>query len=102
MADVAIPITGDVDADRLLEDDPLALLLGMMLDQQVPMEWAFRGPYTLRERLDGPLDATEIAAMDPRHAGADVSREAGPSPLPGVDGEACTRSVHLDRRQLRR
>ena len=36
-------ITGDAEADKLLHDDPLALLLGMLLDQQVPMEWAFIG-----------------------------------------------------------
>ncbi len=39
-------ITGDADADRLLNTDPLALLIGMLLDQQVPMEWAFNGPGT--------------------------------------------------------
>jgi uncharacterized HhH-GPD family protein len=61
----AIPITGDADADALLVSDPLALLLGMLLDQQVPMEWAFKGPWTLRERLGGKLDATKIAGMDP-------------------------------------
>ena len=62
-----IPVTGDPDADRLLVEDPLALLIGMLLDQQVPMEWAFRGPYTLRERLgvSGRLDAATIAAMAP-------------------------------------
>ncbi len=63
MGDVAIPITGDESADRLLSEDPLALLIGMLLDQQVPMEWAFRGPATLAERLGG-LDAGAIAAMD--------------------------------------
>ncbi|MFM7069964.1 MAG: HhH-GPD-type base excision DNA repair protein [Actinomycetes bacterium] len=63
MAAPAIPITGDLDADRLLEREPLALLIGMLLDQQVPMEWAFRGPATLKERL-GALDASAIAAMD--------------------------------------
>jgi uncharacterized HhH-GPD family protein len=57
-----IPVTGDPAADELLEKDPLALVIGMLLDQQVPMEWAFRGPYNLRERL-GFLDATKIAAM---------------------------------------
>jgi len=62
--DPAIPITGDAEADRLLVRDPLALLIGMLLDQQVPMEWAFRGPATLRERLGGELDASRIAAMD--------------------------------------
>jgi uncharacterized HhH-GPD family protein len=59
-----IPITGNADADQLLEDEPLALLLGMLLDQQVPMEWAFFGPYLLKERMGG-LDAARIAAMDP-------------------------------------
>lgn len=57
-------ITGEADADRLLNTDGLALLVGMLLDQQVPMEWAFKGPATLRDRL-GHLDATHIAAMDP-------------------------------------
>lgn len=61
----AIPITGDAEADRLLAENPLALLIGMLLDQQVPMEWAFRGPLTLKERLGGSLDAETIAAMGP-------------------------------------
>jgi uncharacterized HhH-GPD family protein len=58
-------VTGDPAADQLLMDDPLALLIGMLLDQQVPMEWAFRGPASLKARLGGSLDAGEIAAMDP-------------------------------------
>ncbi len=56
-------ITGDEAADGLLNSDGNALLLGMLLDQQVPMEWAFKGPATLRERL-GHLDPAKIAAMD--------------------------------------
>ena len=64
MATTEIPVTGDPEADRLLVENPLALLIGMLLDQQVSMEWAFRGPYTLSERLGG-LDAAAIAAMDP-------------------------------------
>lgn len=68
-----LPITGNPDADQLLVDDPLALLLGMLLDQQVPMEWAFTGPFTLRERL-GHLDAGKIAAM-PVEEFVDVCRE---------------------------
>jgi uncharacterized HhH-GPD family protein len=56
-------ITGDAAADRLLAEDPLALLLGMLLDQQVPMEWAFQAPSILRERLGGQLDAGKLAAM---------------------------------------
>ncbi len=65
MTTAAIPVTGDPEADQLLETDPLALLIGMLLDQQVPMEWAFKGPHTLSARLGGTLDATAIAAMDP-------------------------------------
>jgi uncharacterized HhH-GPD family protein len=62
---VAVPVTGDPEADRLLTDEPLALMIGMLLDQQVPMEWAFSAPLKLKERLGGRLDAAEIAALDP-------------------------------------
>jgi len=68
-----LPITGNAEADRLLVEDPLALLLGMLLDQQVPMEWAFTGPWTLRQRL-GHLDAGTIAAM-PVDEFVDVCRD---------------------------
>ena len=60
----SLAVTGDPAADRLLNTDPLALLIGMLLDQQVPMEWAFRGPATLVNRLGG-LDAGAVADMDP-------------------------------------
>jgi uncharacterized HhH-GPD family protein len=56
-------ITADPEADGLLNRDGTALLIGMLLDQQVPMEWAFAGPATLHRRL-GHLDARRIAAMD--------------------------------------
>jgi uncharacterized HhH-GPD family protein len=62
--DGTLAVTGDAEADRLLNTDGFALLVGMLLDQQVPMEWAFRGPATLRERL-GHLDPVRIAAMEP-------------------------------------
>ena len=60
----AIAVTGDYDADLQVSTDPLSLLLAMLLDQQVPMERAFRSPYDLKERLGGRLDAVEIADMD--------------------------------------
>ena len=60
---VAIQITGDPAADAVLED-PFALLIGMLLDQQYPMEHAFRGPAKLLERF-GSLDPAAIAAADP-------------------------------------
>ncbi len=57
-----LAVTGDDAADGLLNRDPLALLIGMLLDQQVPMEWAFRGPSSLVARVGG-LDARTIAEM---------------------------------------
>ena len=60
-----LAVTGDPEADALINTDPLALLLGMMLDQQVPMEWAFLAPSRLKERLGGALDAATLAATDP-------------------------------------
>ena len=56
-------ITGVESADALLNRDGTALMIGMLLDQQVPMEWAFTGPYTIRKRL-GHLNAKRIAAMN--------------------------------------
>ena len=62
----ALFFTPDADANRLLASEPLAVMIGMLLDQQVPMEWAFNAPALLKERLGGgPLDATAIARMDP-------------------------------------
>src|ERR671931_2870067 len=60
----ALHFTGDEAADRLLAEDPLALVIGFALDQQVPVQWAFSAPLKLKERL-GDLDAGRIAAMDP-------------------------------------
>lgn len=65
MAKSAIHLTGDKDADALLSKDPLALLIGMVLDQQIPMERAFWAPAELARRLGRPLNAADIASMDP-------------------------------------
>ena len=59
-----LALSQNPEADKLLSDDPLALLIGMVLDQQVALEWAFIGPLTLKNRL-GHLDARKIAEMDP-------------------------------------
>jgi uncharacterized HhH-GPD family protein len=56
--------TDNPEANKLLESDPLALLIGLVLDQQVKMEKAFGGPYELKRRL-GHLDVRKIATMDP-------------------------------------
>ena len=62
---MTLHITGDDAADRLLTDDPLALLIGMLLDQQVAMETAFAGPLKISERA-GTLDAAALASFDPQ------------------------------------
>jgi uncharacterized HhH-GPD family protein len=60
----ALHFTGDPEADALIAGDPLALLIGFALDQQVPVPTAFSGPLKLKQRLGG-LDAGVIAATDP-------------------------------------
>jgi len=61
---ISLPFTGDDAADRLLADEPLALLIGFALDQQVTVQKAFSGPLVIKRRL-GYLDAARIAALDP-------------------------------------
>ena len=61
---MAIQITGDPHADAVLAGSPFALLAGMMLDQQYPMEHAFRGPAKVLDRF-GSIEPTAIAAADP-------------------------------------
>jgi uncharacterized HhH-GPD family protein len=60
----SLPFTGNEEADRLLATDPLALLIGFALDQQVTVQKAFSGPWELKQRL-GHLDARRIAETDP-------------------------------------
>jgi uncharacterized HhH-GPD family protein len=66
---MGINITGDPAADQVLTDDPFALLLGMLLDQQYPMEHAFRGPAKVLERF-GTLDPAKVAEADPEEFAA--------------------------------
>src|SRR5688572_15246028 len=66
---MAIHITGDEKADQVLDESPFALLLGMLLDQQYPMEHAFRGPAKILDRF-GSLEPGAIAAADPEEFAA--------------------------------
>ena len=63
MSNAPIWLTGDPAADQLLTEDDNALLIGMVLDQQVPMEKAFSGPLVIAQRTGGKLDVAAIAAM---------------------------------------
>jgi uncharacterized HhH-GPD family protein len=78
----ALHLSQDPDADALLSRDPLALLLGMLLDQQIPMEKAFRGPAVLLERL-GHLDAAQIAEADPEGFAALMAKPPAVHRFPG-------------------
>jgi uncharacterized HhH-GPD family protein len=75
-------ITGDDHADQVLTDDPFALLVGMMLDQQYPMEHAFRGPAKVLDRF-GTLEPARIAAADPEEFAALCSTPPAIHRFPG-------------------
>lgn len=82
--DVTLHLAQDPEADELLGRSPLAALVGMLLDQQVPMEWAFKGPRTITDRLGGDdLDAHEIAAQDPEAFAALLSEKPAVHRYPG-------------------
>jgi uncharacterized HhH-GPD family protein len=74
--------TGDDEADRLLAEEPLALLVGFVLDQQVTVQKAFAGPLELKRRL-GTLDAAAIAATDPAELEAAFRRKPAIHRFPG-------------------
>ncbi len=74
--------TGDDEADRLIAEDPLALLIGFALDQQVPVPVAFQGPKKLKQRL-GKLDAQAIARMDPAKLDAAFREKPAVHRFPG-------------------
>ena len=62
---MALSLPIDAEANELLQRSPLALVIGMVLDQQVPFEWAFSAPYELVKRLGHEPDAEELATYDP-------------------------------------
>jgi uncharacterized HhH-GPD family protein len=87
MADVKLALSGDAEADALLSTDAFALLIGMVLDQQIPLEWAFGGPYRLKQRLGGHLDATDVAAMDPEALGKAFAERPALHRFPGSNAK---------------
>ncbi|MFF3643067.1 HhH-GPD-type base excision DNA repair protein [Streptomyces sp. NPDC002564] len=82
--DVTLHLAQEPAADELLGRSPLAALTGMLLDQQVPMEWAFAGPHTIATRLGADdLDAHEIASYDPEAFAALLSTKPAVHRYPG-------------------
>ena len=78
----ALHFTGNAEADALIARDPLALLIGFVLDQQVTVPTAFAGPLKLQQRL-GRLDAAAIAAMDPEALGEAFREKPAVHRFPG-------------------
>ena len=78
-----LPYTPDDAANELLASSELALVIGLVLYQQVPIEKAFIGPHLLAERLDGPLDAGTIAAYDPEELEAIFKEKPALHRFPG-------------------
>ncbi|HYN76060.1 MAG TPA: HhH-GPD-type base excision DNA repair protein [Candidatus Limnocylindria bacterium] len=89
MTSHALRLAQDPAADQLLSDDPFALLVGMLLDQQFPMERAFAGPRIIAERLGTPdrLDPTVVAATDPEAFRALMTGPPAVHRYPGSMGE---------------
>ncbi|MEW2129323.1 HhH-GPD-type base excision DNA repair protein [Streptomyces sp. NPDC005435] len=82
--DVTLHLAQDPAADALLGRSPLAALVGMLLDQQIPMEWAFKGPETIARRMGADdLDAHDIAARDPEAFAALLSEKPAVHRYPG-------------------
>lgn len=79
---MSLHLTDDPAADALLSDNPLALLIGMLLDQQVSMELAFVGPLKIQERL-GAVDAMVLASADPDLVVAEFTRTPAVHRFPG-------------------
>ncbi|MFC4464876.1 HhH-GPD-type base excision DNA repair protein [Streptomyces xiangluensis] len=82
--DVTLHLAQQPEADELLGRSPLAALVGMLLDQQIPMEWAFAGPYAIAQRMGADdLDAHEIAAYDPEAFAALLATKPAVHRYPG-------------------
>lgn len=83
--DVTLHLAQDPEADALLGRSPLATLVGMLLDQQIPMEWAFRGPAAIAQRMGADdLDAHKIAVQDPDDFAALLSEKPAVHRYPGA------------------
>ncbi len=84
-------LTGDDEADRLLVSEPMALLIGFALDQQVPVQKAFSGPKVLLDRL-GTIDAAQLASIDPERL---VGASKGPPAIHRFPGAMAKRVREL-------
>ena len=96
---VTISMPVEPDANDLLSRDPLALLIAMLLDQQVPLERAFSAPYDLARRLGHEPTAPGTGRLRPGGARRGVRGAAGAAPVPEVHGRPRSGAVPADRRR---
>jgi len=89
-----LAVTGDEDADRLVNTNPLALLTAMLLDQQITMKLAFMGPHRLQERLGLDLVPGAVAALDPEDFAAAVAARPALHRFPAAMAERILRLCH--------
>jgi uncharacterized HhH-GPD family protein len=83
MASTSLHLAQDPESDKVISESPLALVIGMVLDQQVSIEKAFSSPAVLARRLGAPLDAASIAAMDPDELAAAFKERPALHRFPG-------------------
>ncbi len=83
MATTSLHLAQDPESDKVISESPLALVIGMVLDQQVSIEKAFSSPAVLARRLGAPLDAASIAAMDPDELAAAFKERPALHRFPG-------------------
>lgn len=92
-AHATIRLTDDTAADALLSENPLALLIGMLLDQQVSMELAFAGPLKIQQRI-GAIDANSLAQVDPTEFAAAFKQTPAVHRFPGSMAERVQSLCH--------
>ena len=92
---VTLYLSGDPEADKLLSEDPFALLIGMVLDQQIPLERAFSSPRDLKQRLGGRLDAEAIASMAPDKLAAVFAERPALHRFPASNAERVQQLAHI-------
>lgn len=91
----ALHLSQNQKADRLLSTDPLALLIGMVLDQQIPLERAFSAPMDLKDRLGGKIDPARIAGMDPDELAAIFSQRPALHRFPAANAKRVQQLCHI-------
>ncbi len=92
---MALALSGDPAADELLTRDAFALLIGMVLDQQVPLERAFTAPLALRERLGGELSPETLVALEPDDLRAAFATKPALHRFPGAMAERVQQLAQL-------